>query len=150
MTGPANPAAPRTLGEWADDAAEAIRELNHRTRPASGELTYPADVAEILAALTAMTTRLPQLLDQLTGWLLDQHQAGRLRVDLLAPLPDAGRTVHATAVALTQATGALRRAGREIDVAHQHTAHLAQTADADVASNPLSEHINPASYRPVL
>jgi Asp-tRNA(Asn)/Glu-tRNA(Gln) amidotransferase A subunit family amidase len=146
MTGPT---PSRTLGQRADDAAEVIRELNHRTHRLTAELT-PAEVAEILAALTAMTTRLPQLLDQLTAWLLDQHRVGRLRVDLLAPLPDAGQTVDATAAALTQATGALRRAGREIDIAHQHTAHLAQTTDPDVNGNPLSEQMNPRWPRPVL
>jgi hypothetical protein len=46
----------------------------------------------------------------------------------------------------------LRRAGRDIDAAHQHTAHLAQTADLDpgFASNPLREHTNDRSHRPVL
>jgi hypothetical protein len=120
---------PRRPGQWADLAAEAIRELNHRTLPATGELAEPGDVDEILAALATLTARLPQLLDQLSGWLLDQHRAGRLRVDLLAPTPDAGGAVQATVTALENAADASRQAGRAIGAAHQHTAHIAYTRD---------------------
>lgn len=117
--------ATRTLGQWAEQASHAVRVLNHRTRPAVGELTDPAEAAEVLAWLAALAGMLPQLLDQLAHWLLDHQAAGRLRVDSYAPLPDAGQAVHATAGALGHAVECVRRAGHALDTAHQHAARLA-------------------------
>jgi hypothetical protein len=119
----------RTCAQWADQAEHAIRVLNHRTRPGAGELTDPAAAADVIATLASLTAMLPQLLDQLAGWLRDQQHAGRLRVDNMAALPDAGQTVHATTAALSHASACLRRAGHAIDAAHQHAAHLAATDD---------------------
>jgi hypothetical protein len=73
MSAGAGSAATRSIGQWADDAVQAVRVLDHRTRPATGELTDPADPAEVIAGLAALAGMLPQLLDQLAGWLLDQQ-----------------------------------------------------------------------------
>ena len=43
MSAGAGSAATRSIGQWADDAEQAVRVLDHRTRPATGELTDPAD-----------------------------------------------------------------------------------------------------------
>jgi hypothetical protein len=83
------------VGRLADQAAHAIRLLNHRTRPTTGGLTDPLDTAEIITALASMSGMLPQLLGQLAHWLEAEHHDGRLRVDALAPLPDLAQTVHA-------------------------------------------------------
>jgi hypothetical protein len=114
------------LGDLADEAVHAIRRLNHLTRATDG-LAAPCDVAEVIAALAAMTAMLPQLLGQLARSLENEHHAGRLRVDDLAPLPDPGQTVHTLASSLQLASQALRRAAAQLDAAHQHAAHLAVT-----------------------
>ena len=75
-----------TVGHLADQATHAIRQLNHRTRPATGELADPCDASDVIAALAAMTWMLPQLLGQLTHWLTHEHHADRLSVDDHAPL----------------------------------------------------------------
>jgi hypothetical protein len=115
------------LGGLADQAADAIRLLNHHTRPATDGLAQPSDTAEIIAAIASMTAMLPQLLGQLAHWLEHQHQAGRLRVDPLAPLPDPAQTMNALTDSLQHATHCLQRAAADLDTAHQHAAHLTRS-----------------------
>jgi hypothetical protein len=112
------------VGQLADQATDAIRLLNHHTRPATGDLAEPGDTAEIIAAIASMTGMLPQLLGQLARWLEHQHQAGRLRVDPLAPLPDPAQTINALTENLHHAIQCLQRAAADLDTAHQHAAHL--------------------------
>jgi hypothetical protein len=114
-----------TIGQLADQAAHAIHELNHRTRPTTDDLAYPGDTAEIIATLASMAGMLPQLLAQLTHWLAHQHHDGRLRLDSLAPLPDLTQTMHALTSSLQHAIGYAQHAAEELDTAHQHAAHLA-------------------------
>jgi hypothetical protein len=122
-------AAERTLPQWAETAEQAVRVLTHRTRPALGELTDPAQAAEVIARLASLAAVPPQLLDQLAYWLLARQGDGRLRVDFLAPHSDLCQAVHATVAALAHAGECSRRAGRALDAAHQHAAHLAATED---------------------
>jgi hypothetical protein len=117
----------RTLTQWAGLAEQAVRVLTHHTRPALGELSDPAEAAEVIADLASLAAMLPQLLDQLASWLLGQQHEDRLRVDSLAPHSDVGQTVHATVGALAHAGECSRRAGHALDAAHQHAAHLATT-----------------------
>ena len=49
-------------------AAEAVRELTHRTLGPPA-LTGPAELDRLVAELAVMTDTLPQLLRQLSGWL---------------------------------------------------------------------------------
>lgn len=128
----------RTLAQWAEVAEQAVRVLNHRTRPCTGELSDPVNAAEVIADLASLTAMLPQLLEQLAGRLLGQQHEGRLRVDSLAPQPDVGQAVQATVGALAHAGECSRRAGHALDTAHQHAAHLApnDTDDADAWSRP--------------
>jgi hypothetical protein len=116
-----------TVGHLADRAAQAIRLLNHRTRPATEGLAEPGDTAEIIADLASMAAMLPQLLDQLGHWLEHQQHAGRLRVDTYAPLPDPAATVHALTDSLQHVNQCMQRAATALDTAHQHAAHLAAT-----------------------
>jgi len=131
-------AGERTATQWAELAEQAVRVLTHRTRPALGDLTDPAEAAEIIADLASLAAMLPQLLDQLARWLLEQQHDGRLRVDFLAPQPDVGQAVQATVGALAHAGECSRRAGHALDTAHQHAAHLApnDADDADAWSRP--------------
>ena len=130
MTASINAADERTLTQWAELAEQAVRVLNHRTRPTI-ELTEPGQAAEVIAVLASLTAMLPQLLDQLAHWLLEQQHDGRLRVDFLAPHSDLCQAVHATVGALAHASECSRRAGHALDTAHQHAAHLAATDNGD-------------------
>jgi hypothetical protein len=119
-----------TVSEFAALAEQGVRELVHRTRPGTSELSGPAEVAEVIAVLAGLTGMLPQLCEQLTDWLEDHQRGGRLRVDDLASAPEAAQTVHATAGGLTHAGQCAQRAARALEDAHQHAAHLAATADS--------------------
>lgn len=59
-----------TAQEAAGRAAEAVRALNHQTRPGADQLDV-SDVYDVLADLALMAARLPQLLRQLED-LLDR------------------------------------------------------------------------------
>jgi hypothetical protein len=119
-------AGERTPPQWAELAEQAVRVLTHRTRPAVGELTDPAQVAEVIADLASLAAMLPQLLDQLACWLFEQQRDGRLRVDFLAPQRDVDQAVHTAVGALAHAGECSRRAGHALDTAHQHAAHLGE------------------------
>jgi hypothetical protein len=115
------------VGHVAARAADAIRLLNHLTRPGAGGLAEPCDAAEVIADLAAMTWRLPQLLGQLARWLEGELQNGSLRVDELSPLPDPDEAVLTLTQSLQHASESLRSTAEELDTAHQHAAHLAAT-----------------------
>jgi hypothetical protein len=106
------------LGE---QAADALRELNHHTRN-SDALTGPAEMCWLLADLNAIAQRLPQLLAQLSRWLNQQHANATFRADN-NDCPD--ELVAAAIAVLTHAANHARRLAIDIDTAHQHAAHLA-------------------------
>ena len=110
-------AVPR-LGE---QAAEAVRELNHHTRQPDA-FTDPAEICCLLADLTATAQRTPQLLGQLARWLTNEHATTTLRSDNDTPV---GEIVTAATTALADAACHADRSAASIDAAHQHLAHLA-------------------------
>ena len=106
------------LGE---QAAEAIRGLNHHTRHLDA-FADPTELSWLLADLAATARRLPQLLDQLGAWLNHERDKGRLRADTDANPADLVALAHA------QLTGAARHAqhlAAALDTGQQHAAHLA-------------------------
>jgi hypothetical protein len=116
-----------TAGQLGEQAAQAVRALNHLTRPALGALSDPVEAAELIAALASVTGGLPQLTGQLASWLSSEDRTGRLRVDADSPHHPAGTAaavMDATA-ALTQAGQCAHAAGRALDAAHQVLARLA-------------------------
>jgi len=117
---PHPPAEPGVL-HLSEQTAEAIRQLNHRTRHLDA-FTDAAELSWLLADLAATARRLPQLLDQLRTWLHHERDNDRLRADT--------DTHSADLVALADAelTGAGHRAQQlaaALEAAHQHAAHLA-------------------------
>jgi hypothetical protein len=66
-----------TPSEIAGQAAAAIRALNEVTH-GGGELTSPADVRLIVASLESIGHGLPQLCEQLSRFLVIQHEDGRV------------------------------------------------------------------------
>ena len=129
--------SPSTV-EVAVTAAEAVRELTHRTLGPPA-LTGPAELDRLVAELAVMTDRLPQLLHQLSGWLGTQQHAGRFRCDNHT---DPRQLVDQAAANLTDAGHAARQLSQALDDAHQHTAHLSVWSPA-TTSPPLTDHARP-------
>lgn len=114
-----------TVQELADRAADAVRGLNHLTRPGVDALTDPAQADRLVAALAETTGRLPQLLAQLTSWLTTAQRTGRVRLDTCWQHTDPADTVAAVTDRLTQAARSAHATGRALDAAHQDLARLA-------------------------
>ena len=133
MTGPAGTGTGTgggqdlTVGQLAEQAAEAIRALNHLTRPATTALRDPAEAGDLAAALSCLTGRLPQLLGQLNRWLTGQQQAGHLQTDTRPSAPDSAAAVQAVTGHLDQAAACAQQVSDALDAAHQHLAHLSTT-----------------------
>jgi hypothetical protein len=112
----------KTPAELADDAAEAVRGLNHATLStrASG-WEYPSDAYSVVGALARTAAGLPQALDQIAALLtaLDGHltsDRGTLSADLVtayASLDDASAAAQALYAALNAAHSGLSPLGYE-------------------------------------
>ncbi len=126
----ATPPAELTIAQLAEQAAESIRALNHLTYPGTGVPDDPADASDVVASLARVAGRIPQLLGQLSRWLVTEHRAAQLRLDAWSPMPDVGTAVAEAVADLTEAAEAARRTGRALDSANQIFAHLAATVDA--------------------
>ena len=59
----------------AHEAAEALRQLNHRL----GGIEAAADIYDTVGALSTCLERMPQALSGMAGWLVRMDRAGRLR-----------------------------------------------------------------------
>ncbi|MFJ7990356.1 hypothetical protein [Streptomyces sp. NPDC096351] len=71
----------KTPAQLADDAAEAIRAINHLTQNPREGWQYPGDVYSLVADLSRMAMMLPQALDQAQRLIVDLDEAGKLRSD---------------------------------------------------------------------
>lgn len=127
MTAGTGELTPAQLGE---QAAQAVRALNHLTRPSVGALTDPAELCELIAELACVAGRLPQLLGQLSGWLHSEERAGRLRVDACSLQPDPAAAVAAAIDCLIRASDCAQHTGRALNAAQQTLTHLAGTEAA--------------------
>ncbi|MEV6720841.1 hypothetical protein AB0M94_07960 [Streptomyces xanthochromogenes] len=72
------PATPLELGE---QAAEAVRAINHTTRAPGEDWQYPSHAYSLIGALAHLSRMLPQAVTQALGPVSDAHTAGRLTVD---------------------------------------------------------------------
>jgi hypothetical protein len=116
-----HPVEPRVL-HVAEHVAESLRDLNHLTRGCDA-FADPAELSQLLAELAVMTSRLPQLLDQLRCWLRHEHDAAPLRADTNA---DPAELICLAAAHLTRAGHYAHDLADALDNAHQHVAHLAR------------------------
>jgi len=73
------PCEPLYVLEVAEAVAEGVRVLNHLTRDHAA-LGGPSDADTLIRALASAVDRLPQLLDQVSGWLKREQEAGRIAV----------------------------------------------------------------------
>jgi hypothetical protein len=108
---------PRTPAQLADDAAEAIRSLNHATMSARDGWVYPGDAYSTVAGLAAMARMLPQALVQMGRFMDALEETGRLTSDHgQADLPGRLEAFHG---AMRNAEDHARILGRALDRAHQ-------------------------------
>jgi hypothetical protein len=102
--------------EIAGRAADAIRALNEVTH-GGGELTSPADVQRIVASLELIGQGLPQLCEQLSRFLVIQHEDGQVQqldgqdtgaciTDVVEALAAASQAADMMTAALTEAHSA--------------------------------------------
>jgi hypothetical protein len=71
----------KTPAQLADDAAEAVRALNHATLSTRDGWQFPADAYSVIGNLREMSQRLPQLLQQVEGFLQDLADGDHIRSD---------------------------------------------------------------------
>ncbi|MFD7163129.1 hypothetical protein [Streptomyces violascens] len=74
-----------TPRDFAAQAAEAIRSLNHATQNAKGALTYPGDAYKVVAMLTLLAARLPQAFEQLSAFLGALAKTDKVTADYGTP-----------------------------------------------------------------
>jgi hypothetical protein len=119
--------------DLANDAAEAIRSLNHATFPGTEStpagLTWPSDAYDVLASLSLLAARLPQLLAQLDRYLTAQVEAGRVVIDGGEFAGDPATAAAAASHWLDQAQACAARLHHTLDQAQQATAYLAAVSD---------------------
>jgi hypothetical protein len=130
--------AGRTAVEHANEAAEAIRAINHLTFH-DNALPYPSDAWRLINALASTAYRLSQALRQTGQLIQDKHARGEIGIDhgtdyagetaaavrdCLAGLADAG---HATALL----ADALERAAGPLTYAHHLDPLVRDDADGD-------------------
>jgi len=71
----------KTPTQLADDAAEAIRALNHVTMSPRDGWKFPADAYSVIGNLRELAQRLPQLLQQTEVFLQDLADGDHIRSD---------------------------------------------------------------------
>lgn len=115
-----------TPQEVAQQAAEAVRSLNHTVRPGIAQIDV-SEVYDLLAELALMTSRLPQLLSQLEA--LVDHLVENDQVAIVDG-PNAGDPIASGAIAghwLAAAAGAAHELAKRVDAAQQTLAWASPT-----------------------
>jgi hypothetical protein len=110
----------QTPAELAGAAAEAIRQLNHRTLNGGDGWTYPGDAYTVLGALDSAAGGLPQVLGQVRAFLNRLDALGHLRSDHGPVDHDLNAALFALRDAAQHAAGLREALGR----AHSATGHL--------------------------
>jgi len=96
------PADPETVTEYGDALAELVRALNHVTRHHEA-MGYPSDADRLIRNVETAVARLPQMLQQVAGWLAEEHADGRIRMA-------AGAEFTQTALAVLAVEAKLKKA----------------------------------------
>ncbi|MGW2866424.1 hypothetical protein [Streptomyces sp. NPDC001205] len=99
----------QTPAQIADDAAEAIRALNHLTRSTGPDWEYPGDAYSVVGNLSTLVMRLPQLLEQITRHIQQLEDGGHLKSDRHQLDADLAATYEGLGIA-AEVSETLRRA----------------------------------------
>lgn len=110
----------------ADQAAEAVRSLNHATQRIKGELTYPSDAYDVVASLKTLTQRLPQSFDQLSTFIERLGKTGNVTADY----GDADEYIGETRSALASAALIAQTLADHLDRAHSALSPLGYSGPA--------------------
>ena len=113
----------------AADAAEAIRLLNHATRPGAGGLAYPADAYDVAGQLALLASRLPQALAQLLSFLQAQVNADRVVIVAGPHAGDPAAVLAEATAALDAAAVAARQLHKALDAWHNTLAWARATSE---------------------
>jgi ABC-type transporter Mla subunit MlaD len=111
----------------ADQAAEAVRGLNHATQHVMGELTYPSDAYDVVASLKTLTQRLPQTFAQLGAFMERLGKTGNVTADY----GDADEHVGEARSALASAALIAQTLTEHLDRAHSALAPLGYSVTDD-------------------
>lgn len=106
---------PRTPSQLADDAAEAIRSLNHVTMHADA-YNEPADINSTVSRLEALAYTLPQALNQTARTLQAMSQDPGIRIDSGA---NSAEKVAEAVQEMLRAQQAFQAAGEALSRANQ-------------------------------
>ncbi|MFE8944047.1 hypothetical protein [Streptomyces sp. NPDC007856] len=120
----------------ADQAAEAIRGINHTTRTPGEGWQYPGDAYTLIGTLAHLSRMLPQAITQAIQPVTDAHQADRLTVDDGAdPDQAASRAVQATRIAISRAM----HLSQALDAVHSALAPLGCRVDDEPEEEPCGD-----------
>jgi hypothetical protein len=103
-----------TPAQHADNAAEAVRAINHATlQQSSNGWQYPGDAYSTVGNLSQMAMMLPQALEQIERLIVDLNESGHLHSDkdrLEHDLDETVRGLEEAQIAANKLYGALNRA----------------------------------------
>lgn len=126
VDGPHTPGRTRQLAALATDA---VRVMNHATRPGEAGLAAPADVYDLVGSVHLLAVRLPQLLGQCAVFLRDEAAAGRVG-DTRRP-GGADRWANITADGLESVGEQFEQLARQLARRHADLSSLYRTGDDD-------------------
>ena len=124
----APPSPERTL-QLAETIAEAVRVLGHATRHHEA-LRWPSDADRLIRELSLAVSRLPQLLEQVSGWLEAEAAAGRIEMDAGQWAGRPGLAAEVARMKLEQAQAHARMLEQALDAAASVTSGMGARGDA--------------------
>jgi hypothetical protein len=113
----------KTPAQLADEAAEAVRAINHLTMSPRDDWQYPGDAYSVVGNLAHMAGGLPQAIGQLESLIGSLEDEGRLRSDK-GPDDLPGRLVDFHG-AIADAIGHAHALQRALSKAHQALSPIA-------------------------
>ncbi|GAA2314576.1 hypothetical protein OKJ48_03025 [Streptomyces kunmingensis] len=131
------PDQPTTPVEFAGQAAEAVRAINHTTRAPGDDWQYPGHAYSLIGALAHLSRMLPQAITQALQPVTDAHQADRLIVDGGKDPDEAASSAVQTA---RVAIGRAQRLAVALDQVHSALSPLGyDTSDDEDDEQPCGE-----------
>ena len=123
------PRDPQYLLEVLEAAAEAVRVANHQTLGHEA-LRYPSEADTAIRYLATLASRLPQLLEQVSGWLQAEQAAGRIEMAHDSTYLASALAADAARLQLEQAQAHARMLQQALDAAAAVTCDMAGVEDA--------------------
>ncbi len=120
----------RYLLEVSDAYAKCVRVMNHLTL-SDQTLEFPGNADRLVRHLATAASRLPQLLQQVTGWLAAEHAAGRIRIVEGDYEGQPALAVTAAQVYLEDASAAAGTLQQALDTAARVTCDMAAAGTGD-------------------